>query len=208
MIRAEVSWWPGNVETGSGVHLHHLVWGIGLMLIGGFLGFAMVPAAPWYQLAALVFGIGAGLTADEFALWVRLEDVYWAEEGRSSLDAVIIVSAAMALVVIGIRPFGLDEPLSVGGTAFVVAEALALTVISVLKGRVSLGVAAVFIPGLGLWAACRLAKPGSAWARRFYGTAKVARAAERFPPDRRGVRLRARFLDAIGGRVTGTDRAA
>ena len=205
MIRAEVSWWPGNVETSSGLHLHHLVWGIALMLVGGFLGFAMQPAAPWYQIAALAFGIGGGLTADEFALWVRLEDVYWAKEGRASLDAVILVSAFMALVVIGSRPFGLNEPLSVGVTAFTVVQALALSVISFLKGRIALGVVAVFIPGFGLWAACRLAKPNSAWAHRFYGDEKLTRAAHRFPPDRRGARFRARFLDAIGGRVTEAD---
>ncbi len=73
MIRAKVSWWPGNVETSSGVHLHHLVWGIAFMLIGGFCAFAFnTPAQPWYQIAALLFGVGAGLTFDEFALFVHL----------------------------------------------------------------------------------------------------------------------------------------
>ena len=88
MIRAQVSWWPGNLETASGLHIHHLVWGIALMTVGGFLGFALRPGAPWYQLAAIGFGIGVGLTADEFALWVRLEDVYWSKDGRASLDAM------------------------------------------------------------------------------------------------------------------------
>jgi hypothetical protein len=205
MIRAQVSWWPGNVETSSGVHLHHLVWGIGLMLVSGFLGFAMEPASPWYQIAAVAFGVGCGLTADEFALWVRLDDVYWAKEGRASLDAVILVTAFMALVVIGVQPFGLDEPLSVGLTAFAVLQALLLSGIAFLKGRIGLGAVAVFLPGFGLWATCRLAEPTSAWARRFYDDDKRARAAERFPPDRLGARWRARFLDAIGGRVTEAD---
>ncbi len=79
----------------------------------GFLGFALGPGAPWYQLAAIGFGIGVGLTGDEFALWVHLEDVYWSKEGRASLDAVILVCAFMALVVLGLRPFGLSHPLPV-----------------------------------------------------------------------------------------------
>jgi hypothetical protein len=200
MIRAEVSWWPGNVETSSGLHLHHLVWGICLMLIAGFLGFAMEPISPWYQLAAVVFGIGSGLTLDEFALWVHLDDVYWSDEGRISLDAVILVVAFMALVVIGTKPFGLDEPLSVAVTALGVAQAVVLSAISFVKGRLGLGVLAVFIPGFGLWASCRLATPNSPWGGRFYGEHKRARAAERFRPDRRSARLQQRFFDAIGGR--------
>ena len=202
MIRAEVSWWPGNIETASGLHLHHLVWGICLMLLTGFLGFALEPAAPWYQLAAVGFGVGAGLTVDEFALWVHLDDVYWSREGRVSLDAAILVTAVMALVVIGTKPFGLDEPLSVSVTAFAVVQAIGLSAISFYKGRIMLGVIAVFIPFVGLWAACRLAPPTSLWARRFYGERKSGRALARFPADRRAIRLRERFFDAIGGRVS------
>ena len=202
MIRAQVSWWPGNVQTSSGLHLHHLVWGISLMFVAGFLGFALDAGAPWYQLTAAAFGVGAGLTADEFALWVRLDDVYWANEGRISLDAVIFVVAFMALVVVGTKPFGLDEPLSVALTAYVVAQTIVLSGISFFKGRIALGLLAIFIPFCGLWAACRLAVPSSPWARRFYGEEKLARAKERFPPDRPGVRLRERFFDAIGGRVS------
>ncbi len=202
MIRAEVSWWPGNVETSSGLHIHHLVWGIALMAIGGFLGFALTPAAPWYQIAAIAFGIGMGLTADEFALWVRLEDVYWEKAGRASLDAVILATAFMALAVTGTKPFGLNEPLSVELTVLVVVQALALSASSFFKGRIALGVIAVFIPGFGLWAACRLAKPNSPWARRFYSEAKIDRALRRYPPGRRGARFRQRFFDAIGGRVS------
>ncbi|MGZ4325173.1 MAG: hypothetical protein ACXVH1_31035 [Solirubrobacteraceae bacterium] len=206
MIRAEVSWWPGDVETASGLHIHHLVWGIGLMTVGGFLGFALEPGGPWYQLAGLGFGVGLGLTADEFALWVRLEDVYWSEEGRASLDAVILASAFMALVVMGLKPFGLSRPLPIAVTALVVVQALVLSVISFLKGRIALGVMAVFVPGFGLWATCRLAKPNSPWARRFYDAEKTRRAEARFPPDRPGARFRAHFFDVIGGRISQTAR--
>src|SRR3954453_16077536 len=91
MIRAEVSWWPGNVSPG-GLHIHHLVFGIVFMMVAGFVGFAVEPNSPWFEIAAGIFGIGMGLTLDEFALWPPLEDVYWAEEGRSSVDAVIFAA--------------------------------------------------------------------------------------------------------------------
>src|SRR4051812_35775353 len=66
-----VPWWPGNVETGD-LHIHHLVWGICLVLIAGFLGFAADLQSPWWHISAIAFGIGAGLTIDEFALWLYL----------------------------------------------------------------------------------------------------------------------------------------
>jgi hypothetical protein len=201
MIRAQVSWWPGNVSTSSGLHLHHLVWGISLMCASGFAGFAFTtPADPWYQVAAIAFGIGAGLTFDEFALWVHLRDVYWSEQGRVSLDAVVLVTAFMGLVVIGTEPFGLEGGESPGPAALVVLQALVLSIISFLKGRIGLGALAVFLPGLGLWASLRLGRPDSPWARRRYSGKKLERARTRFPADSRGARLRAAFLDAIGGR--------
>src|SRR3954465_4331470 len=76
IIRSEsVSWWPGNIESESGVHVHHLVFGIVTMLISGALGFAFLGNSPVVELCAFGFGIGAGLTIDEFALWVHLDDV-------------------------------------------------------------------------------------------------------------------------------------
>src|SRR5881392_663183 len=87
MRSPKVPWWPGSVETGSGLHIHHLVWGISLLLISGFLAFATDLDSPWWQITSVAFGIGAGLTLDEFALWLRLADVYWSEQGRASIDA-------------------------------------------------------------------------------------------------------------------------
>lgn len=207
MIRAQVSWWPGNVETSGGLHLHHLVWGISLMILAGFLGFTL-STSPWYQIAALVFGIGIGLTLDEFALWVRLDDVYWTQQGRVSLDAVVITAALMALVVIGTRPFGLDDTGSITVTAITVAQAFVLAGISFLKGRIFLGVLALLIPFLGLWGTLRIAKPQSPWARRFYGEQKLEKARRRYPPDRRGIRIRDGFFDLIGGRPSEPDPPA
>ena len=98
MIRAQVKWWPGNVEVG-GTHIHHLVWGIVLMLVAGFISLMPIDS-PWREIMAALFGVGAGLTLDEFALWLRLEDVYWAEEGRQSIDAVVIAATFGGLVLL------------------------------------------------------------------------------------------------------------
>jgi hypothetical protein len=102
LIRKQVRWWPGNVTTKGGLHIHHLVWGILFILISGFLEFALAPSSPWLEVLAAVFGLGAGLTLDEFALWVHLEDVYWAEEGRASLDAIVVAALFGGLLVVGL----------------------------------------------------------------------------------------------------------
>ena len=73
------------------------------------------------------------------------------------------------------------------------------------KGRIAHGVLTIFIPFFGVWATCRLAKPNSPWARRFYHDKKLARSQERYPPDSRTVRWRKAAFNAIGGRVTARD---
>jgi hypothetical protein len=106
MIKAQVSWWPGNVETKGGTHVHHLVWGILLLLVFGYLGIALDPSSPWRELVAIFFGIGMGLTLDEFALWLNLEDVYWSQKGRQSIDAVIVASCLLTLTLLGLNFWG------------------------------------------------------------------------------------------------------
>ena len=88
-----------NVSAG-GTHFHHLVPGILLLLVSGYLGIGL---APDYHREphAILFGIGAALTLDEFALWLHLKDVYWAREGRQSVDAVIIAATILGLGVLG-----------------------------------------------------------------------------------------------------------
>jgi hypothetical protein len=197
-LTRSVSWWPGGVQAG-GVHLHHLVWGICLLLLCGFLAFAVPLQAPWWHLVAIGFGVGAGLTLDEFALWVRLQDVYWTEEGRTSFDAVVCTLAFAGLVVVGTQPFGLDEPGSVLGTTGAVAVVVGLAVACFAKGRVLLGVFGLFIPVVGVAGAVRLARPSSLWARRRYTSAKLARADRRFAPTRPLQRLGRRLGDLIAG---------
>ena len=197
-LTRSVSWWPGGVESG-GVHIHHLVWGICLMMLCGFLAFAAPLDAPWWHFVAIGFGVGAGLTMDEFALWVRLQDVYWTQEGRASFDAVVIAAAFAGLVVLGTKPFGLDDPASISGTAAAVALILGLAVICFAKGRLLLGVIGLFVPVVALIGALRLAHPSSLWARRRYSRPRLERATVRFSPTRRVTRWQRRIGDLIAG---------
>ena len=89
-----------NVSGPGGTHLHHLVPGIILLLVTGFLGIG-IDDRPWRLVVAVLFGIGAALTLDEFALWLHLEDVYWAKEGRQSVDAVLTMAALLLLIIVG-----------------------------------------------------------------------------------------------------------
>jgi hypothetical protein len=155
-------------------------------------------------LIAIGFGVGAGFTMDEFALWVRLQDVYWTQEGRASFDAVVVAVAFAALVVLGTNPFGLDEPASILGTTAAVALVLGLAVICFAKGRVLLGVLGLFIPFVGLVGAVRLAPPSSLWARRRYSGPRMERAAARFSPTRRATRWQRRIGDLVAGAPTAT----
>ncbi len=197
MIRAEVSWWPGNVTPG-GLHIHHLVFGIVLLMFSGFLNFVLQPASPWFEILAGLFGIGAGLTLDEFALWLHLEDVYWAEEGRSSVDAVIFAAIIGGGIVVGFVPLDAGEGGSTIAIVATVVVDLALCAYVALKGKVSTAVIGMFIPPVAWIAAIRLARPGSFWARRRYpdGSDKLAEATRRKERHDRRVR---RFQDLIGG---------
>jgi hypothetical protein len=169
MIRAEVSWWPGNVETSGGLHIHHLVWGILLLMLSGFLGFALQPPDLWTDLLAVLFGIGMGLTLDEFALWLHLEDVYWSDEGRQSVDAVVVALVFGGLVVLGAAPWEVgDAEGSVAAIAAAVAFHVFYCSICALKGKIWMTVFGLVIPLVGMIGAIRLGKPGSPWARRFY----------------------------------------
>lgn len=206
IIRAEsISWWPGNIESEGGVHLHHLVFGIVTMMVSGILLALALGASPLTEIAALGFGIGAGLTIDEFALWVHLEDVYWADEGRSSIDATVIAAAAMMLLLVGASPVAIEtgSVAAVAGTIASFVLVFTVVTISLLKGRVLHGTLGIFFSPLAIYAACRIGKPDSAFARRRYGDRKPrkqAKSERRFPPDRRTERFKNAFRDIVGGK--------
>lgn len=204
MRSPKAPWWPGSIVSDSGVHLHHLVFGIVTMMIAGTLGFAAHGESPWAEICAFGFGIGAGLTIDEFALWVYLDDVYWAEEGRSSIDATVIAAALIGLVVLGVNPLDLGSD-SEGWLAVIVSALLLLAVVAVcfLKGRSLHGIVGFFVFPVALYGACRIGKPRSGWARRRYGARrpkKQAKAERRFPPGRRTDRFKEAFRDIVGGK--------
>jgi hypothetical protein len=204
MRSPKVPWWPGSVVSDSGVHLHHLVFGIVTMMIAGTLGFAAHGESPWAEICGFLFGVGAGLTIDEFALWVYLDDVYWAEEGRSSIDATVIAAAAMGLVVLGVNPLDIGSD-SEGWVAVIASGLLLFGVVAIcfLKGRSLHGIIGFFIFPIALYGASRIGKPDSAWARRRYGDRKPrkqAKAEKRFRPDRRTERFKEAFRDIVGGK--------
>jgi hypothetical protein len=202
MIRANVSWWPGNISAG-GIHLHHEVFGIMLMLVCGILGFSVRTVTPWRELLALAFGIGAGLVLDEFALLLRLKDVYWSQQGRTSIDAVILASVGTLLVAAGVVPFGLDrisdsERGARWITAGLVALNLVLTVVTALKGKLWTALFSVLIPPLAIVGTCRLAQPASPWARHRY-PARPDRRQRAIGRQERWTRRKQWFFNAIGG---------
>jgi hypothetical protein len=205
MRSPKVPWWPGSVVSDSGVHLHHLVFGIVAMMIAGTLGFAALGHSPYAEICAFGFGVGAGLTIDEFALWVYLDDVYWAEEGRSSIDATVIAAAGMLLVLLGFSPFSFET----GSAGAIVGSVLSATLVFLLvavcfaKGRGMHGTVGFFVFPVAIYGAWRLGKPGSAWARKRYGARspeKQRRAEGRFPPGRRTERFKNAFRDIVGGK--------
>ncbi len=197
MIRAEVKWWPGNVTPG-GMHIHHLVFGIVAMMVAGFLQFATQPGDPWLEILAAVFGIGMGLTLDEFALWLYLEDVYWSDEGRSSVDAVIFAAIIGGGLIVGFVPLDAGNG---GSTLAIVATVLVtLTICGIvaLKGKFSSAIIGMIITPVAWVAAIRLARPGSWWAKRRYkpGSGKLVKAQARKAKHDRRVR---KWQDMIGG---------
>ncbi|MCU1677115.1 MAG: hypothetical protein JWM93_1873 [Frankiales bacterium] len=87
----------GDISIG-GAHLHHYVWGIGLLMLVGLVSLIVDTPAynPWLGLA---YGIGCALVIDEFALLLDLRDVYWSAEGRISVDAALLVMVVLGVYV-------------------------------------------------------------------------------------------------------------
>ena len=206
MIRAQVKWWPGNVTPG-GMHIHHVVFGLIFLLIGGIGNFALRgEGRPFRELLALLFGIGVGLVLDEFALILHLEDVYWAEEGRRSLDAVLLSVLFIGLLLIGEVPLGGRDP---NDTHWAVAAGWAITlflvVITLLKGKFWTALLGIMIPFFVFVGAIRLARPRSVWSRWRYESRpkRMSRAVRREARwHGRMDRFRIRTMEYIAGAPT------
>ena len=188
MIRAQVSWWPGNVEVG-GTHIHHLVWGILLLMIAGWVGIVVAPEPPGREIVAAAFGIGTGLTLDEFALWLELRDVYWSAEGRKSIDAAVSVESELFALVGGAGGLG-----------------ILLALVNCAKEKFGMALLGFVVPFVHVVGAIRLGKPHSLWAKLFYKDHQLARSEARFAGSRgepfwkRGGELVSRFRLGRAGR--------
>jgi hypothetical protein len=193
----------GNVQI-AGNHVHHQVFGILIVIGTGIVLISETPRGPALDAAAAVFGVGVGLTVDEFALWLHLEDVYWTSAGRKSVDAIFCV-----LVITGTLIGGASFVTGRAGTTAwwssvsVIAVNLLLCVICLLKGKIVTGVIGIFIGVIALIGAIRLAKPGSWWAAHRYASRprRAGRAARRYGQryEQRWNRLR----DLIAGAPSG-----
>ncbi|MFI1913137.1 hypothetical protein [Nocardia sp. NPDC020380] len=180
LIRKQVRWWPGNLRAGD-VHIHHMVFGVILVLTSG-VGFVTLYQSPVGVIAAVaaVFGVGAALVLDEFALIYYLRDVYWEEQGRTSVDAVFVAVAVTGLLLMGFHPLWLldisdvrdirSDP-NVPERVFTILFALVnlmLAAIVIAKGKIWTGLFGMFFLPLLVVGALRLSRPGAPWARWRY----------------------------------------
>ncbi|MDA4107972.1 membrane protein [Mycobacterium holsaticum DSM 44478] len=206
-------WWqPRNIDTG-GLHIHHVVIGVILVMVSGvtMVTLAVDGGVPEFTVAAIIFGIGAALVLDEFALILHLEDVYWAEDGRTSVDAVFAAVAVAGLLILGFNPLSFfdigiwrdDHTLVARASVIAIAVVtLLLAVVVLLKGKVWTGLVGMFITPLLVVGALRLSRPHAPWARWRYTARphKMHRALERERWLRRPVVQAKLWLqDAIAG---------
>ncbi|WP_112467759.1 hypothetical protein [Streptomyces triticisoli] len=198
----------GNVKAG-GLHIHHVVPGVLLTVLGGFGAVASSNGNSFGAAAfAVVFGIGVGLVLDEFALILHLDDVYWTEAGRKSVEVVVLTAAVVGLVLVGFSPFGVNnlspaELQNRGVVILSVAVNFLFALVALSKGKGRIALFGVIIPFIALFGAIRLARPGSYWARRFYRRRPRARARAGLRADRHDRRWsgpRRAFQDWIGGK--------
>lgn len=193
LIRAKIGWFR-NISVGE-MHIHHVVFGVVLMLVGGVAG--LMAGSAW---TAAIFGVGSALVLDEFALILHLHDVYWEEEGRTSVDAVFVAVAVTGLLLIGLRPLTWDFATPISPGAIIVGN-LALAIITLLKGKIWTGLVGLFVPFLLVIGAVRLARPGSPWAHWFFASRKMAKALRREERWRRPViRAKIAFQEFVSGR--------
>jgi hypothetical protein len=197
----------GNISSG-GVHIHHVVPGVVLAVVGGFGAVGSGRHGFGAAVCAVIFGIGAGLVLDEFALILHLDDVYWTEEGRKSVEVVVLTAALVGLVLSGFSPFGVndlsqDELQDRANVLSTVAVNFLFALAVLAKGKPRMAIFSVIVPLVGLIGFVRLARPASPWARRFYRRRPRARARSTlraYHHDRRWAGPRRRLQDLIGGK--------
>ena len=196
-------WWqPRNVYIG-GVHIHHVTFGVVLVMLSGLtlVTLSINGQEPEFTLAATLFGIGAALVLDEYALILHLSDVYWEEDGRTSVDAVFAAVAVAGLLMMGLHPLmfffpfwpGTDSvALRAGVAAFGLVLTLPLAVVVVLKGKVWTGLIGMFIVDTAghrrdpVVASARPMGPVALYHPAGQDAARAAAGTEAAPPNRAG----------------------
>ena len=165
----------GNINAG-GIHVHHVVPGVVAVLVGGLMGFSATRAGLWASAGAVLFGIGAALVLDEFALILHLDDVYWKQEGRVSADAVLIAVAFMGACLVIASPG--DPPGPPETDPYVAALIPVIFIVfwvlpigtTILKGKLFSGAISMVFPPIAWVLAIRLARPNSPWAHVRYSS--------------------------------------
>ncbi len=209
-------WWePRNVHIGS-KHIHHVVVGVVMVMASGVTLVALSVDGSELEKsgAAIFFGIGAALVLDEYALILHLSDVYWEEDGRSSVDAVFAGVAVGGLLVLGLHPMMFFINLwhdtthsTLMRSAVIVGMVLTppLALVVLLKGKVWTGLIGMFFVVLLVVGAIRLSRPHAPWARWRYTRQleKMRRALERERYLRRPV-VRAKLW--LQSSIAGTPR--
>lgn len=195
-----------NVRSG-GVHIHHVVPGVILTVIGGFGAVGSGRYGVAAAVCAILFGMGAGLVLDEFALILHLDDVYWSEQGRQSVEMVVLTAALVLLTLGGFSPLGVNEVSGGerqgrGAVITTVAVNFLFVLLTLFKGKLRMALIGTLIPFVAIVGAVRLARPGSLWAKRFYRNRPRLRARaglRAYHHDRRWTRARRTFHDLIAG---------
>jgi hypothetical protein len=164
---------PFRDVSPGGMHIHHVVPGVLLTAAGGFGAVGSGTHGVAAAVCAVVFGMGVGLVLDEFALILHLDDVYWTEQGRQSVEVVVMTAALALLVLGGFSPLGVDslsDDQQQGRSSLIVTILIdfLFAIVALFKGKVRMGLLGVLVPFVALIGAIRLARPGSPWARRFY----------------------------------------
>lgn len=163
----------GNVSSGD-VHIHHAVPGLVILLGGGVLALGSGEHGIWRQIAGVLFGIGAALVLDEFAMVLHMDDVYWTSEGRLSADAVTLAAVVLFAAMLIAAPNRPNPDVMEGfwlnamGAALFILLSFVPIAVTIPKGKLWLAAISLPLPFVAWVAMFRVAKPGSPWAHFRY----------------------------------------
>ena len=202
---------PFRDNSVGGVHVHHIVPGIILLILGGIIALGGLGQG-WDITGGFFFGVGLALVLDEFALVLHLEDVYWESEGRLSVDAVFVLAAILVMLILVGSPFGGRSRDATDWMRWQIiafgAVNLVMAAIAASKGKLLTAMAGVFIPFFSYVGAIRLARPKSPWARRRYTDKphkmEIAERREQHIDERWRSKV-ARFQDFVAGTTRSTE---